>query len=92
MRSSIYSEDQEILRQMLRRARKEAGLKQQEVAALLDKPQSFVAKYENGERQLNVLELIKLLSALNQRPDDFIMELSDAVAKLGAEPPGGSAP
>jgi len=73
---------------MLRRARKEAGLKQQEVAALLDKPQSFVAKYENGERQLNVLELIKLLSALNQRPDAFIMELSDAVAKLGVDTAG----
>jgi len=82
MKSSIYSEDQKILRQILKRARKSAELTQQEVAVLLGKPQSFVAKYENGERQLYVLELMKVLSALNQRPDAFIMELSNAIAEL----------
>jgi len=31
--------------------RKRAGLTQQEVADHLDRPQSFVAKYEGGERK-----------------------------------------
>jgi ribosome-binding protein aMBF1 (putative translation factor) len=33
-------------------ARKKAGLTQQELAARLSRPQSFVAKYEGGERIL----------------------------------------
>jgi len=41
-------------------ARKSAGLTQQAVADVLGKPQSFVAKYENGERRLDVVEFIRI--------------------------------
>ena len=45
---------------LLRRARKAAGLTQQELADKLDRPQSFVAKYENGERRIDVIEFVAL--------------------------------
>ena len=41
----------------LRSARHGAGLTQQEVAAKLGKPQSFVSKCESGERRVDVVEL-----------------------------------
>ena len=41
----------------LRQARRDAGLTQVEVARLLRKPQSFVSKFENGERRLDAVEL-----------------------------------
>lgn len=42
---------------LVRKLRKEAGLTQVQVAAALDVPQSFVSKYELGERRLDVIEL-----------------------------------
>jgi transcriptional regulator with XRE-family HTH domain len=43
-------------RKMLVEARKEAGLTQAQLAERLRRPQSYVSKYENGERRLDVLE------------------------------------
>jgi len=42
----------------------DAGLTQEEVAARLNRPQSFVSKYESGERRLDVVELIEVGEAI----------------------------
>ena len=44
------------LRELLTEARSNAGLKQLDVAGRLGRPQSFVSKYEGGERRLDVVE------------------------------------
>lgn len=49
---------------MLVEAREAAGLTQTEVARRLGKPQSFVSKYERGERRLDVTEFVELADAL----------------------------
>jgi transcriptional regulator with XRE-family HTH domain len=54
---SIYSAEYQRLCTVLRELRHEAGLMQVQVAAQLDVPQSFVSKYESGERRLDVVEL-----------------------------------
>lgn len=43
--------------QALRRAREQAGLKQEEVAAHFGTYASFVSKIESGERRIDVVEL-----------------------------------
>lgn len=48
---------------MLVVARKAAGLTQVEVALRLDKPQSFVSKYEHSERRLDFARTHSLVSA-----------------------------
>lgn len=45
-------------------ARNGAGLTQAEVADRLGKPQSYVAKYEGGERRLDIIEFVDLCDAL----------------------------
>jgi ribosome-binding protein aMBF1 (putative translation factor) len=45
-------------------ARQKAKLTQVEVAARLGKPQSFVSKYESGERRLDVVEFVDVCAAL----------------------------
>lgn len=62
---SIYSEEYRRLCAVLRELRQEAGLTQVEVAMRLDVPQSFVSKYESGERRLDLVELRHVGMALD---------------------------
>lgn len=52
------------LREHLAEARKQAGLTQTQLAERLGRNQSFVAKYEGGERFLDAIELIAVASIL----------------------------
>lgn len=56
-------------------ARRKAGLNQIEVAQRLGKPQSFVAKYEGGERRLDVIELLSVARALGVNPVSIVRSL-----------------
>ena len=49
--------EQKILLSLLRAIRVEAGLRQTDMALALKVPQSYVSKYESGERRLDPLEL-----------------------------------
>ena len=66
MEKSIYSEDHQRLAELLRDARTKTGLTQAEVAKRLDEPQSFVSKYESGERRLDLVELRLVCDALGE--------------------------
>jgi transcriptional regulator with XRE-family HTH domain len=63
------------LRDILVEARHKKGLTQVEIANRLGKPQSFVSKYESGERRLDVIEFIQVCKALNIQPIVIIQEL-----------------
>lgn len=56
MRSSSARRYREFCAQ-LRRARRDAGMTQAEVATALSVPQSFVSKCESGERRVDIVEL-----------------------------------
>jgi transcriptional regulator with XRE-family HTH domain len=75
MRKSIHSKAQTALRKILREARRDAGLSQQDVADRLEKPQSFVAKYEIGERRLDVIEFVMVARAIDADPAKLLKAL-----------------
>ena len=58
----------ETLYQVLIDARQTSGLTQAEVASKLSRPQSFVSKYEQGERRLDVIEFVAVCHALDVDP------------------------
>ncbi|MGO1056700.1 helix-turn-helix domain-containing protein [Crossiella sp. CA198] len=64
MEKSIYSAEYQQLCALLQTLRLEAGLTQVQVAERLDEPQSFVSKYEAGQRRLDVIELHHVAQAL----------------------------
>ena len=64
MDKSRFTKRYELFRRMLVNARKSAGLKQAEVAAILDEPQSFVSRYETGERRLDLVEFLEVAQAI----------------------------
>jgi len=65
---SVHSPDQAAFCELMIKARKAAGLTQHALALRLRKPQSFVAKYEGGERRLDVVEFIAIARALGADP------------------------
>ncbi len=67
-----------MLRERLVAARHAAGLTQQQLAKRLGRPQSFVAKYEGGERRVDVVELFEIAAALGADA----RRITQAVAKI----------
>jgi transcriptional regulator with XRE-family HTH domain len=61
----------------LRTRRRDAGLTQVQVATALDVPQSFVSKYESGERRLDVIELRHVVRALGVSMNALLDELGE---------------
>jgi len=55
--------------------RKQSGMTQSQLAEGLGKPQSFVAKYEGGERRLDVIELIDILAVLGINVENILDKL-----------------
>lgn len=51
------------------------GLTQEQVAEKLGRSQSFVAKYEGGERRLDVIEFLDVSAALGADPCDVLSSL-----------------
>jgi transcriptional regulator with XRE-family HTH domain len=65
---SVHSVEQAAFCELMIAARKRAGLTQQELAKRLKKPQSFVAKYEGGERRIDVVEFVAISRAIGADP------------------------
>ena len=65
---------------MLVGAREKAVMTQQKLAKRLGTHQSFVAKYEGGERRLDVIEFITIARAIGADPLRLLRTL---VQKLG---------
>jgi transcriptional regulator with XRE-family HTH domain len=48
---------------------------QQELAKRLNRHQSFVAKYETGERRLEVLEFVQICRMIGVAPEQIIKKV-----------------
>jgi len=61
-----------LLAQLLRDLRTRSELTQTDVSSALGKPQSYVSKYESGERRLDLVELGDLCRVLGVSLLDFV--------------------
>jgi transcriptional regulator with XRE-family HTH domain len=65
MPKSLFGHRSAKLRQLLVAARKERGLTQSELAVRLGRRQTFVSKYELGERRIDVIEFLDIARELD---------------------------
>lgn len=75
MRKSTHTKQYLRLREALISAREAAGLSQHELARRIGRPQSFVSKCENGERRVDVVELIHIAKILHADPVAIVKAL-----------------
>lgn len=72
MEKTIYTKSHKYLVKQLIRARKEAGLRQEDVAKKLARIQSYVSKIEAGHCRIDVIQLKELTGIYKKRLDYFI--------------------
>ncbi len=64
MEKSLNTEEHQVLAELLRELRTEAGLTQVELATRLARPQSLVSGYESGQRRVDLVEIRSIAHAL----------------------------
>lgn len=74
------SNDHSILRELLKAYRLKLGVTQEELSKILGRPQSYVSKFESGEKKLDVFELREVCVAMNLHFLSFIKELEVKVS------------
>lgn len=66
--SSLYADEYQQVLRLLIEARKAAGVTQAALAKRMGRPQSFVSKYENGERRLDIVEFVVICRLISADP------------------------
>ncbi|HEY1774027.1 MAG TPA: helix-turn-helix transcriptional regulator [Gammaproteobacteria bacterium] len=79
MAKRIPQANRAVLQQQLRRLRTDEGLTQHQLAARLGRLQSYVSKYELGERRLDMLEIREVCLALGKTLEQFARNLERAL-------------
>jgi transcriptional regulator with XRE-family HTH domain len=78
---TTYTQANDIFRELLKETRVAKNLTQANVAKSLDLPQSYVSKYESGERRLDFVETIRVCEALGMSIEDFAAAYSGRLTK-----------
>lgn len=73
--------EKQQLQELLRELRDAADLRQVDLAKRLGRPQSFVSKYESGEKNLDFLEVREVCEALGVPLVDLARRFERKVSK-----------
>jgi transcriptional regulator with XRE-family HTH domain len=79
MAKNPYSYHQGKLQDLLRRVRVGAELRQEDLAKRLGVPQSFISKYESGERRLDFVEIRQICEAVGLSLPDFVRMFEESL-------------
>jgi transcriptional regulator with XRE-family HTH domain len=76
---AIFTHEHQRLCQQLRDLRLGQNLRQADLAAQLGVNQTFVSKYERGERRLDLIELRQVCSALGTDLVEFVRQFEKSI-------------
>ena len=78
MTKSVFTKRYGRFLSILSDLRKGKGLSQAQLAKRLKRPQSFVSKYERGERRLDVIEFLDVVKILDADPCEIIRQVAES--------------
>ena len=82
MTRSLRTPGHRALMQVLVETRKLKRITQQELANRLDRPQSYIAKVETGERRLDVVEFLEWAQALEEEGSQLMRKIEKSIKPL----------
>ena len=75
MKKSVWQDKYKLLANELKTLREKSGLTQVQLSEKLGTPQSYVSKYENGDRYLSFIEVLAICEALAINPNLIIEKM-----------------
>ena len=72
MSNRLWDKKHKTFRDAIKEISNDRNLKQVELAKKLKKPQSFVSKYETGERNLDFVELSEICKVCDVSIEEFV--------------------
>lgn len=81
MSKTRYTQADDAFRELLKETRVAKNLTQSDVAGRLALPQSYVSKYESGERRLDFVETVLVCEALGMSIEEFATAYSGKLGK-----------
>lgn len=75
VKKALYERSYAAFTDLLKEERRKAGLTQAMLAKRLRQPQSYVSKYERGDRRLDVIEFLEIARALRFDPNELLQKL-----------------
>lgn len=76
MKKALYERSYAAFTDLLREERRKASLTQAKLAKKLRRPQSYVSKYERGDRRLDVIEFLEIARAVGFDPGEILNKLA----------------
>jgi len=77
----MWDFEHKALQTLFKKVRTDANLTQLELAKMLGKPQSYVSKFENGERRLDIIEVFLVCECCGWSLVDFSKELEIRISR-----------
>lgn len=79
MPNALHRPQYQIFQALLVEERERAAMTQMAVAKKLSRPQSFVSKYERGERRLDMTEFIEIADVIDINISEFMRRYRELV-------------
>lgn len=79
MANRPWDERRKALVVLLKSYREQKSITQVELAARLDKPQSYISKFESGERRLDFVEVLEICEVIGVEPEQLISDYQKVV-------------
>lgn len=74
MRNEIYSDEHRKLRELLKRERIAAGLRQSDIAERTGRSQAYISKFEHGDLRLDVVDFVRICRTIGCDPHKILDE------------------
>jgi len=83
MPKTIFTGANQVIVDVLRRTREDAGLRQEELASRIGRDQSHISLIEGSQRRLDLVEFMRIARALGRDPIELFAEIYLAVGRSG---------
>ncbi len=85
MEKTLFRPEYRILLGLIRQARRDSGLTQEQIAEKLAMPRSTIAKWETGQQRMDLLEYCSYCEGIEVDPVVLLSQFRAATTETGSE-------